>query len=40
MKDKIYLDGYMKVKKWLEDGGDKEKMMLGKVKVTDLDFIL
>ncbi|MDD5769678.1 MAG: DUF1704 domain-containing protein [Candidatus Gracilibacteria bacterium] len=38
-KDKVYLDGYTKVKKWIENGGDLEKLMIGKIKIEDLDLI-
>ncbi|MDP2103829.1 MAG: DUF1704 domain-containing protein, partial [Candidatus Gracilibacteria bacterium] len=38
-KDKIYLDGYMRVKHWIENGGDKEKLMYGKIKIKDLEII-
>jgi len=38
-KDKIYLDGYMRVKHWIENGGDKEKLLYGKIKIKDLEII-
>ncbi len=38
-KDKIYLDGYMKMQKRIADGGDKEDLMIGKIKTQDLKFI-
>ncbi|NDK08749.1 DUF1704 domain-containing protein [Candidatus Gracilibacteria bacterium] len=38
-KDKVYLDGYIQVKKWIEAGGNIDKLMLGKIKIEDLDFI-
>lgn len=38
-KDKIYLDWYVKVKKYIENWWDIDKMYKGKVKIEDLDFI-
>jgi hypothetical protein len=38
-KDKIYLDGYMKVQKRLDAGGKKEELMIGKIKAEDLKYI-
>lgn len=38
-KDKIYLDGYMRVKKWIDEGGDYEKLFYGKIKINDLKII-
>ncbi|MFA5916879.1 MAG: tyrosine/phenylalanine carboxypeptidase domain-containing protein [Candidatus Gracilibacteria bacterium] len=38
-KDKVYLDGYIQVKDWVEKGGDTDKLMIGKIKIEDLDFI-
>ena len=38
-KDKIYLDGYIKVKNWVEEGGDFEAMLKWKYKIEDLKFI-
>jgi alpha-L-glutamate ligase-like protein len=38
-KDKIYLDGYMRVKKWIDEGGDHEKLFYGKIKIQDLKII-
>jgi hypothetical protein len=37
MKDIVYLNGYTKIKKWVDNGGKIEKMFVGKVKVEDLD---
>lgn len=39
MKEKVYLDWYYKVKKWIEDWWDEEKMYKGKLKIEDLDYI-
>ncbi|MDD3302902.1 MAG: DUF1704 domain-containing protein [Candidatus Gracilibacteria bacterium] len=38
-KDKVYLDGYIKVKNWIEKGGNIEKLMIGKIKLDDLKYI-
>lgn len=35
-KDKIYLDGYMKVKKWIENGWEIEKLFYWKIKIQDI----
>lgn len=39
MKDKIYLDGYMKIKRWIEEGWDISLMSAAKVKISDLPLI-
>lgn len=39
MKDKLYFDGYTKISQWIENGGDIERLMIGKIKIEDLDFI-
>jgi sialic acid synthase SpsE len=36
-KDKIYLEGYKKVSEWIKDGNDIERLMIGKIKIEDLD---
>ena len=38
-KDKIYLDGYNKVKNWIEEWGDFNLMLKWKYKIEDLKFI-
>jgi len=38
-KDKIYLDGYMRVKDWIENGGDEQKLLYGKIKIKDIEII-
>ncbi len=38
-RSKTYLDWYLKLKKWLDEWGDIEKLMVGKVKLEDLEFI-
>lgn len=38
-KDKIYLDGYMRVKEWINNGGDEQKLLYGKIKINDLEII-
>ena len=40
MKEKVYLDGYMKIKDWAEKWWEVEEMYKWKFKVDDLDFIL
>lgn len=39
MKDKIYLDGFTTIKKWIHENNNPEKIYKGKVKIEDLDFI-
>lgn len=39
-KDKIYLDGFTKVKQRIDTGNDPEKMYKGKMKLEDLDYIV
>ena len=38
-KDKIYLDGYMKVKSYIENWGSFENMLHWKYKIKDLEYI-
>jgi hypothetical protein len=38
-KDKIYLDWYMRVKKWLETEGNSDLLFFGKIKIQDLTII-
>lgn len=38
-KDKVYLDWYIQVKKWIEAWWNIDKLMLWKIKIEDLDFI-
>lgn len=39
-KDKMYLDGYMRVKDWIEkEGGNAEKLFFWKIKIQDLKII-
>ncbi len=38
-KDKVYLDWYVKVKEWVEKWWDIDKLMIGKIKIEDLNFI-
>lgn len=38
-KDKIYLDGYNRVKKWVENGGDIESLYFWKIKISDISLI-
>ncbi|MBP9779222.1 DUF1704 domain-containing protein [Candidatus Gracilibacteria bacterium] len=38
-KDKIYLDGYMRVKDWLDSGGNEGKLFYGKIKIQDLKIL-
>ncbi len=36
-KDKIYLQWYIKIKKWIEQGGYIENMLVWKIKTQDID---
>ena len=38
-KDKVYLDGQKKVQAWIDQWGDTETMMVGKVKIDDLEYV-
>jgi hypothetical protein len=38
-KDKVYLDGQKKIQAWIDAGGNTEKMMVGKVKIEDLEYV-
>ena len=38
-KDKIYLDGYIRVKKWLDAWGNAETLFFGKIKIQDLKIL-
>jgi len=38
-KDKIYLDGYMKVKSYIENWGSFKNMLNWKYKIEDLEYI-
>ena len=38
-KDKIYLDGYEKIRKWIKEGGSFKNMLKWKYKIEDLKFI-
>lgn len=40
LKDKVYLDGYIHIKKYVEAGNDIEDLLIGKVKVSDLDYVV
>lgn len=35
-KDKVYLDGYMRIRRWIEEGGYANLLMVGKIKISDL----
>lgn len=39
MKDKVYLDGYTKVKKRVENGWDIDNLLVGKIKIEDLKYL-
>ena len=39
LKDHVYLKGYLKVKKYLEEGGELEDLYLGKYGIEQLDLI-
>jgi len=38
-KDKVYMDGQKKVQWWIDEGGDTESLMLGKMKIDDLEYV-
>ena len=38
-KDKIYLDGYMRVKAWIDSGGSEQRLFYGKIKIQDLKIL-
>lgn len=38
-KDKIYLAGYMRIKRWIEGGGDTKTLLYGKIKIKDLKIL-
>jgi len=37
---KMYLEGYKKICDWVENWGNVEQLMIGKIKVEDLEFIV
>jgi hypothetical protein len=39
MKDKVYLDGYKKITSRISDWGDASRLMIGKIKLEDLNII-
>jgi alpha-L-glutamate ligase-like protein len=38
-KDKIYLDGYMEVNKWIQAGWSVDQLFIGKIKIHDLNIL-
>lgn len=38
-KDKLYLEWYQKISQWVSKGGDISKLMIGKIKIEDIDYI-
>ncbi len=38
-KNKIYLDGYRRVADWISQGNDPDRLLIGKIKISDLQFI-
>jgi hypothetical protein len=36
MKDTLYLPGYLRMKKWIESGGDPYMLFQAKIKITDI----
>ena len=38
-KDKIYLDGYTRVKKWIDSWGQQEKLWFWKIKINDIKIL-
>ncbi len=39
LKDKIYLEWYRKISNWIQQGGDVSRLMVGKIKIEDLEKI-
>gem|GEM_PF-622396 len=41
MKDKVYLDGYLKIKKYMENPDEEvlKKMKMGKIKLEDTKYL-
>jgi uncharacterized protein (TIGR02421 family) len=39
VKDHVYLEGYLMVKRFAEEGGDFKKLYVGKVGIEDLEFV-
>lgn len=39
IKDHIYLEGYLKVKKFVNEGGDLKKLFVGKIGIEDLELV-
>jgi hypothetical protein len=39
LKDKTYLDGFTKVKQWIDGGNTPDKMYKWKLKIEDLEYI-
>jgi hypothetical protein len=39
VKDHVYLEGYLMVKKFLSEGGDVRKLYVGKVGLDDLSLV-
>ncbi len=40
LKDKVYLEGYKNIKRWMEDWKFNDKIYKGKIKINDLDYII
>jgi hypothetical protein len=38
-KNKVYLNGYREVSRWIGAGNDPESLFVGKIKIPDLDII-
>lgn len=36
MKDSLYLPGYLRMKKWIESGGDPYMLFQAKIKISDI----
>lgn len=39
MKDKVYLDGYLKIKNWIDTNWDIEDLMIWKIKIEDFPYL-
>jgi len=40
MKDKVYLDGYLQIKNWIEKWWNIDKLMIWKIKIADLKYFV
>jgi hypothetical protein len=35
----VYLPGSIAVQKWMDNGGNKDDLMIGKIKITDIEAV-